>query len=283
MINPVSLNSYYSVNNAQKTGNNAVLTTEQNPVCQTKNSNTVNSAYPANYYMQDLTADKKNDIFTVFDKIKDKVGKDFAQAAYHELVKYYGLEKSAPSDITWEKNEGRPIIGDYRFYDNSIVFYTDYFLKQSKAEQLATIAHELTHCKQLVNMLTTEGISVEQVAYSYAVSDMRAMLVRNPKVIAMYNQAKQNGKEKEFMQMMIQVGTKKTANELRQAHAQTLQLPKHPLNSPEGKEAQNALIAQFNYNGADMDSYNKCPLEKQAKDIENAVRNAYYLYLNNKK
>ncbi len=215
------------------------------------------------------------DLDEIFKKIDGKDGKEFADAAYSELVKYFGLEGIAPKAITWEKNEGRPIVGDFRFYDNSVVFYTDYFMQNDKATQLGTIAHELTHCKQLANMLTTEGISVEKIAYAYAVSDMRAMLTRNPKVIEMYKQAKNNGKEKEFMQMMINAGTAKTAKELYSAYAKILQLPKHPLNSPEGLKAQKDLVAQFNYNGADLDAYNACPLEHEAMDVERMVMAAY--------
>jgi len=211
----------------------------------------------------------------IFKKLDGKEGKGFADCAYSELVKYMGLDGIAPKNITWVKNEGRPIIGDYMFYNNSVVFYTDYFLKQDKASQLATIAHELTHCKQLANMLTTEGMSVEKIAYAYAVSDMRAMLIRNPKVIEMHKTAKANGKEKEFMQIMIQAGTIKTAKELYQAHAQTLKLPKHPLNSPDGIKAQKDWAAQFNYNGADIKAYNACPLEKEAMFAESMIKAAY--------
>lgn len=211
----------------------------------------------------------------IFEKLEGKEGKDFANCAYSEFVKLMGLDEVAPKTITWEKNEGRPIVGDYMFYNNSIVLYSDYFLKQDKATQLGVIAHELTHCKQLVNMLTTEGLSVEKIAYAYAVSDMRAMLSRNPKVQQMFLQAKSNGKEKEFMQMMIKAGTVKTTKELYAAHAETLKLPKHPMNSPEGQKAQRDWMAQYNYNGADMKVYNACPLEKEAMNMENMVKMAY--------
>ena len=45
--------------------------------------------------------------------------------------------------------------------------------------------------------------------------------------------------------------------------------------SENGKKAQNDLVAQFNYNGADMEVYNRCPLEKEAMAFENKVKNAY--------
>lgn len=220
----------------------------------------------------DIDVSKLN---VIIDKIKDKDGQDFANAAYTELVKLMNLEDSAPNNITWEKNEGRPIVGDYRFYNNSVVFYTDYFLKMDKATQIGIIAHELTHCKQLTNMLRTEGLPVEKIAYAYAVSDAKAMLMRNPQVIKMYNTAKSNGKEKEFLQQLVKAGTIKTAKELFQAHAKTLALPKHPLNSPQGQKAQKDWIAQYNYNGADEKAYNDCLLEKEAMSVEKRVTEAF--------
>lgn len=254
---------------ANQTQRAANIPTENNPP---KTENTQNI-----YQGKDLVKNTNSikDLDEIFKKLDGKDGKEFADTAYSELVKYFGLEGIAPKSITWEKNEGRPIIGDFRFYDNSVVFYTDYFMQNDKATQLGTIAHELTHCKQLANMLTTEGITVEKIAYAYAVSDLRAMLTRNPKVIEMHKQAKEQGKEKEFMQMMINTGMAKTAKELYTAHAQTLKLPKHPLNSPEGLKAQKDLVAQFNYNGADLKAYNACPMEHEAMDVERMVMAAY--------
>ena len=62
------------------------------------------------------------DLDKLFKEIKDLKGNAFADAAYAGLVKLMGLEGMAPEKITWEKNEGRDyIVGDYRFYNNSIV------------------------------------------------------------------------------------------------------------------------------------------------------------------
>ena len=227
-----------------------------------------------------VTGSDFDNLDVLFETLKDKDGKEFADAAYKGLVKIMGLEGSAPSKITWEKNEGRPIIGDYRFYNNTIVFYTDYFFKQDKAEQLATIAHELTHCKQTVNVLCTEGIPVERYAYAFAVSDLRAALVRNPHIIDAMKKAKAAGKEKELTKYLISQWTLKTADELKEAHAYTLALPKHPFNSPAGKKAQLDLQAQFNYNGADMTTYNVCPLEKEARIAEKMIITLYKNYNN---
>lgn len=218
------------------------------------------------------------DLNNLFKKIENKKGEDFINTAYQELVKIMDLEGMAPKEITWEKNEGRPIVGDYKFYNNTIVLYKDYFKKLDKATQIGILAHELTHCKQLCNMLSTEGISVEKIANAYAVSDLKAMLITNEKVKKMYSQAKSNGKEKEFLSYMTMVGTQKTKKELEEAHSETLKMPKHPLNSKQGQKAQFDLVAQYNYNGADMKVYNACPLEKEAMKIEKMVINSYKMY-----
>ena len=124
-------------------------------------------------------------------------------------------------------------------------------------------------------MLRTEGISVAKIANAYAVSDIRAMMINNKEFKKMYNEAKRNGKENEFLSYMTAVGTRKTMKELEEAHSETLKMPKHPLNSKKGQKAQRDLVAQYNYNGADMEVYNNCPLEKEAMRVENIVKNAY--------
>lgn len=216
------------------------------------------------------------DLDNLFKEIKNKNGREFADAAYSGLVKLMGLEGMAPEKITWEKNEGRDyIVGDYRFYNNSIVFYTDSYDKLDKATQLGLLAHELTHCKQFVNMLRTEGLSVDKIAYAHAVADMRAMLINNPAVIEKHKKAKAEGKEKEFIQKNTMLWAMKTAEEIKQAHAKTLQMPKHPLNSENGKKAQADWVAKYNYNGADMESYSKNPNEVEAMTFENMIKGAF--------
>lgn len=219
------------------------------------------------------------DLDKLFKEIKDLNGREFADTAYAGLVKLMGLEGMAPEKITWEKNEGRDyIVGDYRFYNNSIVFYTDSYDKLDKATQLGIIAHELTHCKQFVNMIRTEGLSVDKIAYAHAVADMRAMLINNPAVMEKHKKAKAEGKEKEFIQKNTMLWAMKTAEEIKQAHAKTIQMPKHPLNSENGKKAQADWIAKYNYNGADMESYSKNPNEVEAMTFENMIKGAYKVF-----
>ena len=227
----------------------------------------------------DLVTRKNNiqKLDAIFKKLDGKEGLDFVNTAYAELTKFMELDGIAPKEITWEKNEGRAyIVGDYRFYNNSIVFYTDNFMKMDKAAQLGLLAHELTHCKQLANMLRTEGLDVAKIASAYASSGLKAALSGgNPMVMQLYAKAKQEGKEKEFIQQAILQNTIKTTKELMEAHAETLKLPKHPLNSENGKKAQADWVAQMNYNGRDMNSYNNCPMEKEAMAMEYMIIGGY--------
>lgn len=265
-----SIKSNQAIQNTSTQSPTATEIAEKKAEMQT----TVQSMLGSDLITQKNNLKKLDELFT---KLEGKEGLDFANAAYTELAKFMELEDVAPKQITWEKNEGRTdIVGDYRFYNNSIVFYTDNFAKMDKATQLGFIAHELTHCKQLANMLRTEGVSVPKIASAYAVSDLKAALSGgNPAVMKAYAQAKMNGKDQEFIQQAITQITLKTTKELLEAHAHTLKLPKHPLNSENGKKAQADLVAQFNYNGRDMNSYNNCPLEKEAMAFEMMMRGAY--------
>lgn len=213
----------------------------------------------------------------MFEAIKDKKNEDLAETAYPFLVKYIGVEDVAPSKITWEKAEGRPIVADYKVFENSIVIYSDLFKKVTKAEQLAFIAHELTHCKQAFNMMRTENIGLEKYAYVNAVSDFRAATVRNKKIINALNEARKKNKEKELVQYLIQNATTNNIKELKQTYPNFDRLPKIKTNSAEGRKAQTDLKAQFEYNGADEKAYNNCALEKEALEKEKEIIRFYKL------
>ena len=205
-------------------------------------------------------------------KIKDKQGIEFVDDAYKELVKYFDLQEIAPAKITWQKTANRPFVGDYNAFNNSLVLYEDYFFKMNKAQQAGILAHELTHCQQLANILRTEGIPLQKVAAAYATSDLKALLTYNPKAKDLYAQAKLAGKEQEFIKNILTQKTKLIYSELAQAHSKTLTLSKHPLNSEKGLKAQKDLIAQYNYNGANPKSYNESILEKEAFEVEKIIK-----------
>ena len=211
----------------------------------------------------------------MFKAIKDKKDEDLAETAYPFLVKYIGVEDVAPPKLTWEKAEGRPIVADYKVFDNSIVLYSNLFKKVSKAEQLAFIAHKLTHCKQSFNMMRTENIGIEKYAYVNAVSDFRAASVRNEKIISALNEARKNNKENELVQYLIQKATINNIKELKQTYPNFDKLSKIKANSAEGQKAQVDLKAQFEYNGANEKTYNNSPLEKEAIEKEKEIIRFY--------
>lgn len=279
MINSVNLNSINQVSNTNLI-EQKVMQAQTSQSAETKTVQELPSSRAITG--QDLVSGNNisfKDLDKLFKEIKNLKGREFADAAYAGLVKLMGLEGMAPEKITWEKNEGRDyIVGDYRFYNNSIVFYTDSYDKLDKATQLGLLAHELTHCKQFVNMLRTEDMTVDKIAYAHAVADMRAMLINNPAVMEKHKKAKAEGKEKEFIQKNTMLWAMKTAEEIKQAHAKTLQMPKHPLNSENGKKAQADWVAKYNYNGADMESYNKNPNEIEAYTFENMIKSAFVVF-----
>ena len=211
----------------------------------------------------------------MFEAIRDKRDEDLAETAYPFLVKYIGVEDVAPPKLTWKRAEGRSIVADYKVFENAVVIYSDLFKKVSKAEQLAFIAHELTHCKQAFNMMRTENIGIEKYAYVNAVSDFRAATVRNKKIINALNEVRKNNKEKELVQYLVQTATINNIKELKQTYPNFDKLSKIKANSDEGKKAQADLKAQFEYNGADETSYNNCPLEKEAFEKEKEIIRFY--------
>ena len=93
-----------------------------------------------------------------------------------------------------------------------------------------------------------------------------------------HKKAKAEGKEKEFIQKNTMLWAMKTAEEIKQAHAKTLQMPKHSLNSENGKKAQADWVAKYNYNGADMESYSKNPNEVEAMTFENMIKGAFQVF-----
>lgn len=216
------------------------------------------------------------DLKVIFKKLDGLNGDEFAKTAYKELVKYMHLEDCAPKEITFEKSEGRPLASDYKWYENKIIVYRDYFDKSSKSQKLGYIAHELTHCKQTANILKTDDPNiVKQYAFAIAMSDFSAASSRDPQVAASVLKARQIGKEKEYISAMIYKQAGATYKELITVFADVLKLPKHPVNSENGKKALFDIKAQSVYNGATASGWENCPLEKEAMDFENTVRAAY--------
>ena len=219
------------------------------------------------------------DLKIIFEKLDGLDGDEFAQTAYKELVKYLKLEDCAPKELTFLEKEGRPIASDYKWYENKVIVYRNYFDKASKAEKLGYIAHELTHCKQTSNILKTDDPNIiKQYAIAIAMSDFNAAMSTNPQAAASLLKAKQTGKEKEYIQTMIYRQAGATYKELITIFADVLKLPKYPLNSANGQKALSDIKAQSLYNGATEQGWNNCPLEKEAMDFENFIKADYCKY-----
>lgn len=239
------------------------------------------------YYGKDLVKSSSNkipeDLKILFQDLDKKEGKDFADAAYKGLIKHYGLEGLAPDKLEWEatsKYKGQDIVSDYQWYSNKVVLYEDLFLGsgKSKEEQLGFIAHEVTHMKQLTNIMQTDGLPLTTVATAFAIFDFNTNMANNPVAQRQYAQAKQNGKEKEFTKFLIGQIARKNYGELSVAFKDALIAPKHPLNSPLGQKALKDLDAWSKYSSANWDVYSNNPIEKEAMEEENNIRAAYKEY-----
>lgn len=217
-----------------------------------------------------------NDLKVIFKKLEGLEGDDFAQTAYKELVKYMGLEDCAPAELTFEEKEGRPIASDYKWYENKVIVYRNYFDKASKAEKLGFIAHELTHCKQTTNILRTDAPNIlQQYAFAIAASDFRAAMITNPQARLGFIKAQQAGNADEYAKIMIYRQAAGTYKELITVFKDVLKLPKHSVNSPDGQKAISDIKAQSVYNGADVNGWANCPLEKEAMDFERKIVKAF--------
>ena len=275
MIDKISSSVLNSVSN-----NNS---SPKQPEVQVHNNSEINNDPFKNtaFYGKDLvqTQQKANtdrNLNVVFKKLEGLEGDNFAKTAYKEMVKYMGLEDCAPKELTFEAQEGRPIASDYRWYENKVIVYRNYFDKATKAEKLGYIAHELTHCKQTTNILKTDAPNiVQQYAFAIAASDFRAAMVTNPQMRQNFVKAQQMGKANEYAQAMIYRQAGATYKELTTIFADILKQPKHPLNSQNGQKAIRDIQAQSIYNGADAHGWATCPLEAEAMAFENAVVKAY--------
>ncbi|MCM1265919.1 MAG: hypothetical protein NC200_06940 [Candidatus Gastranaerophilales bacterium] len=282
MVNNIPSNNMYSTAGIQNKLN-AESRKQEHPLTNEESHSTQKQEQA--YLGRDLVIDKtsnNSDLSVVFKKLEGKKGADFANTAYKELVKLYGLSDVAPKELSWEQSEGRPIVSDYRWYENKVVVYKDYFEKATPEEQLGYIAHELTHCKQTTNILRTEGLPVQSYAMAIATSDFRANVINNPTVKANFQKAMTQGKEKEYAALMIRANAANTYKELTTVFADVLNLPKHSLQSENGQKALNDLRAQATYNGADMTAYNNCELEKEAMSVENDIKQKFLDYKKSK-
>lgn len=102
------------------------------PVIQNKSGD-----IPVAFYGKDLVYDSKNfedipqELKILFESIKNKEGKEFANAAYKGLLKYYKIDDIAPSEIEWDntcKTCKMDTVSDYAWYKNKVILYEDIFL-----------------------------------------------------------------------------------------------------------------------------------------------------------
>lgn len=116
------------------------------------------------------------------------------------------------------------------------------------------------------------------MAVAFAIFDFSSNLRNNPDAQRQYMQAKQNGKEKEYTAHMIKLLAQKNYKELAVTFKDILQLPKHPLNSPDGQKALKDLDSWSKYNSSNWNTYSNILVEKEAMDEENKMRAMFKSY-----
>jgi len=286
-ISSINFGNNRFIKNSAKTNLNLVNPNSSNsesiPQYNTKNE-------PIAFYGKDLVNNNKNsevipqELKVLFDNIKDKNGKDFANAAYKGLLKYYKIDNIAP-ELEWNttaKTAPANTVSDYAWYKNKVILYENLFLNsgKTKEEQFGFIAHEITHMRQLINVMRTADLPLTKVATAFAIFDFSSNLRSNPIMQKQYMQAKLNGKEKEYTVFIIKQLAQKNYKELGEAFKDILQLPKHPLNSPNGQKALRDLDSWSKYNSSNWETYSNILVEKEAMDEENKMRTMFRLYQN---
>lgn len=111
--------------------------------------------------------------------------KSFWKTSYNELVKYFGLQGAAPKKIQ-KKNLPGFTSASYSNVYNSLAVSKKY-VEISDEKKINSIAHELKHCKQAAEVITTKGFGldkyVDAVCEHMAIEDaqLRDILVKNDK------------------------------------------------------------------------------------------------------
>ena len=134
----------------------------------------------------------------------------------------------------------------------------------------------MTHCKQTTNILRTDAPNIlQQYAFAIAASDFRAAMITNPQARLGFIKAQQAGNADEYAKIMIYRQAAGTYKELITVFKDVLKLPKHSVNSPDEQKAISDIKAQSVYNGADVNGWANCPLEKEAMDFERKIVKAF--------
>lgn len=142
------------------------------------------------------------DLKISFAKLYNKHGKSFFKKAYKELVKYMDLQGFAPKKVKFVRCD-KTTAATFDECLNRIGYsINEYKYFYSKPDQLGSLAHELQHCKQSVNLIRSKSVGAE--GYADAISE-RLVCERikkmkdNGSFKLAYEKALKNGNLDEFL------------------------------------------------------------------------------------
>lgn len=214
----------------------------------------------------------------MFESIKNKNGKEFVDTAYQSMVKLFDLQGIAPEQIIGVNKKW--FSGGFDPLQNTI----KYSERLSKEDIINLIAHELTHCKQTVTILRTEGLGAMEYAKALAENvtrnDVKFFQGRfsSSYLRGELERAKYHGYEERFLQEFIDMDTRKFLSMIESNFAHILELPKIKANSPEGIKALEYLEGQRTYEFIPIiggDKYKNNVLEKEAYEIGDTIEKLY--------
>lgn len=223
-----------------------------------------------------------------FEKLKGLEGDAFVNAAYTEMVDYMGLNGIAPKNIT-KNNEPEglaPAIGGFNPATNEISYSKGFWTNLTPSQQLNLLAHELKHCEQFANVLSTEGISVEDVSGKFIDSTINQILehpMNNLSFYTDYTYAESSGMGEEFLQKAKEFSVKQMSDSMRESYKLVLDRPKFKADSLEGQKAHEYLEAIGNYEGLGFlgigsEAYENNLLEVEAYAWGNKICKLYEKY-----
>ncbi len=219
-----------------------------------------------------------SDFKTIFAEVHNKEGKSFVRVVYSELKKSMGLSGLAPKEIVFkELSDG--INAEYDDLYN-VIYYSPKALKEnSKAKQVGTIAHELTHCKQSCDLIMNNAIGVD--GYAQALAERKISKQRQDisdiKFQKAYMAAKKQGKNGQFIMNLVNIKKEYFTPLLKQSFANVDRLPKVKADSKSAFYLRNNLLSLSCYSKSRVYDFSLVEhfREKQAYEVGSKYENYY--------
>lgn len=208
---------------------------------------------------------------TIFEELRGEQGESFINKAYAKLKTYMKLDGIAPDTICQSNVDVVNIgmTGGFQPCTNKIGFSSNFFSIATREQQFELMAHELKHSEQMSKILRS-GL-IEEYADASAHSAVNS-LINDPLNInfkTALDNAKANGKEKEFLEQCHNANKEVRLKDIYENHKNTLNMPKFERGSQEYKDAKRYVEAQKNYTGSGIlglatEEYLNNPLEVEA-------------------